>query len=67
MRRVVNVHLRGGLPEGKEEYLDTLTDIAEDLLQAYRPADFAKWHITSVAVQPAPKSLMHTRDLRIDN
>jgi hypothetical protein len=55
------------LPEGKEEYLDTLTDIAEDLLEAYRPADHANWHITSVAVQPAPKSLMHTRDLRIDN
>ena len=67
MRLVVNVHLQGGLPEDKEEYLDTLTDIAEELLETYRPADYAKWWLTSVAVQPAPKSLMHTRDLTIDN
>lgn len=63
MRLVVNVHLKDGLPEDKSSYLDTIEDVAEDLLRAFQNIDTRHYYLTSVAVQPAPKPLLHTRDL----
>jgi hypothetical protein len=63
MRLVVNVHLKEGLPPDKNAYLDALEDVAEDLLRAFQNIDARNYYLTSVAVQPAPKPLLHTRDL----
>ena len=63
MRLVVNVHLKDGLPSDKDDYVDTLSDIADDLLSEFRIDDDRSWWLTSVAVQPAPKPLLHARDL----
>ena len=63
MRLVVNVHLKDGLPDDKDEYLETLDDVAEELLTEFRIDGDRPWWLTSVAVQPAPKPLMHSRDL----
>lgn len=63
MRLVVNVHLKEGLPSDKDSYLDKLEDVAEDLLRAFQNIDARDYYLTSVAVQPAPKPLLHARDL----
>jgi len=63
MRLVLNVHLRDGLPEGKAVYLKTMEGIAEQMLETFQATDKDEWWVTSVAVQPAPKPLMHSRDL----
>jgi len=63
MRLVVNVHLKDGLPSDKDEYLETMEDVAEELLSEFPIGSDRPWWLTSVAVQPAPKPLMHSRDL----
>lgn len=63
MRLVVNVHLKDGLPDDKDDYVVTLEDIAEDLLRAFQIVDNRSWWLTSVSVQPAPKPLLHAREL----
>jgi len=63
MRLVLNVHLRDGLPEGKAAYLEAMEGIAETILEGFQANDRNEWWVTSVAVQPAPKPLMHSRDL----
>lgn len=63
MRLVVNVHLKDGLPSDKDEYLEAMEDVAEELLSEFPIGSDRPWWLTSVAVQPAPKPLMHSRDL----
>lgn len=63
MRLVVNVHLKDGLPDDRDDYIEELESIAEDLLRTFQIIDNRSWWLTSVAVQPAPKPLFHSRDL----
>jgi hypothetical protein len=65
MRLVINVHVKDGLPEQKDEYIKQLSGIAYELLEEFGPTvqEQTDWWLTSVAVQPAPKPLLHVRDL----
>lgn len=60
---VLNVHLRDGLPEDKAVYLQTMESIAKQILETFQANDRNEWWVSSVAGQPAPKPLMHSRDL----
>jgi hypothetical protein len=62
-RLVLNIHLRDGLPEDKAVYLQTMESIAKQILETFQASDRNEWWVSSVAAQPAPKPLMHSRDL----
>ena len=63
MKLLVNVHLKDGLPDEGDEFLNALEGIADDLLRAFQNVDNRHWFISSVAIQPSPRPLLHARDL----
>ena len=63
MKLLVNVHLKDGLPDEGDEFFNELEGIADDLLRAFQNVDNRHWFISSVAIQPSPRPLLHARDL----
>ena len=63
MKLPVNVHLKDGLPDDRDEFLNELEGIADDLLRTFQNMDNRHWFISSVAIQPSPRPLLHARDL----
>ena len=63
MKLLVNVHLKDGLPDDRDKFLNELEGIADDLLRTFQNMDNRHWFISSVAIQPSPRPLLHARDL----
>ena len=63
MRFLINVHLKDGLPDDRDELLNELEGIADDLLRTFQNMDNRHWWISSVAIQPSARPLLHARDL----
>jgi GAF domain-containing protein len=62
VKLLVNVHFKGAHPWSEDDEA-TPEDVAESLLRTFQNMDNRQWFLTSVAIQPSPKPLLHARDL----